>query len=208
MDEVARLILLLALAGGALTVLGGAFVWFLDEGRRIRRSLKKMLGCAPHALLIARGRGKGIGFDFGANTIAVTWDGGGWCLLYRLEELLGAELIVDGQVLARAHRGEARRPLDQLTGADELVRLRFVFDDPAYPDFDLDLWRPEDDDRRRALNAPEAVQEANRWIARMDSLLRRPLPRRATPAVAQPDREPDPDPDPAVAGEPAGEPIA
>lgn len=186
MDEVARLILLLALAGGALTVLGGACVWHLDEGRRIRRSLKKMLGCAPHALLIARGRGRGVGFDFAGGRMAVTWDMGGWCLLYRIDELVGAELIVDDQVTARAFRGEARKPLDSLAAAERRVRLRFVFDDVTYPDFELDLWLAEDQGRRRALTSAEAVQEGARWIARMESVLRRPVPRRA-PAVAQPE---------------------
>lgn len=184
MDEAARLILLLALAGGAITLLGGAFVWFLDEGRRIRRSLKKMLGAEPQALLIARGRGKGVGFDFSMGQVAVTWDCGGWCLLYRLDELMGAELVIDGQVAARAHRGEARRALDHMTGALDEVRLRFVFDDPAYPDFDLVLWTAADLGRRKAPTAAEAVQEANRWIARMESVLRRPVARRASPAVA------------------------
>lgn len=195
MDEVARLILLLAFTGGALTVLGAAFVWFLDEGRRMRRSLKKVLGGDPHALLLARGRGKAIGFDFAANTVAVTWDVGGWCLLYRVDELMGAELVLDGQVAARTHRGEPRRALDHLSGAQDHVRLRFVFDDPTYPDFDLDLWLAAADGRRKLPTAAEALQEGNRWIARMESLLRRPVPKRGVPvAVAKPAAEAQPPP--------------
>lgn len=199
MDEVGRLIVLMAIAGGAFTVLGGVFVWFLDEGRRIRRSLKKVLGADPHALLVARGRGKGIGFDFGSNSVAVTWDAGAWCLLYRVDELMGAELVVDGQVVARTHRGEARRALDQMAGAQDHARLRFVFDDPAYPDFMVDLWNAGGEDKRKTWTAAEAVQEGNRWIARMESLLRRPVPRRgaalspAQPAVAAPAPSPEPD---------------
>jgi len=185
MDEFARLIVLMAIAGGAFTVLGAVFVWFLDEGRRIRRSLKKVLRAEPHALLISRGRGKGIGFDFGANAVAVTWDAGAWCLEYRVDELMGAELVVDGQVVARTHRGEARRALDHLSGAQDHARLRFVFDDPTYPDFIIDLWNAPDADKRRAWTAAEAIQEGNRWIARMESLLRRPVPKRgAVLAVA------------------------
>jgi hypothetical protein len=45
-------------------------------------------------------------------------------------------------VTARTHRGEARRALDNLSGAKEHVRLRFVFDDLTYPDFALDLVHP------------------------------------------------------------------
>jgi len=188
MDEVGRLIVLMAIAGGAFTALGAAFLWFLDEGRRVRRSLKKVLGGEPHALLVARGTGKGVGFDFAANAVVVTWDQGGWCLKYRIEELMGAELIVDGQVTARTHRGEARRALDNLSGAKEHVRLRFVFDDLTYPDFALDLWRAASVAAKKGLSSAEALQEGARWIARMESLLRRPVPRRGTTMAAEPRR--------------------
>ncbi|MCW5760120.1 MAG: hypothetical protein KIS90_10170, partial [Phenylobacterium sp.] len=141
MDEAARLLTLLALAGGALTLVGAAFAWFLDETRRVRRTLAAGLnGAAPQPMLIARGRGAGIGFDLSAGTVGVAWDKGGWRLAYRLTELVGVELIVDRAVAARAFRGEARRALDQLAEPQERVRLRFVFDDPTHPDFALDLW--------------------------------------------------------------------
>jgi hypothetical protein len=185
MSEVVRLLLLLGLSAVALTVMGGGAVWFRDEARRIRRGLKHVLKTEPHALLVARGRRRGVGFDFTTCRMAVAWDAGAWCLIYRLDELVGAELIVDGQVVARVHRGEARRALDMLTGADKEVRLRLVFDDAAHPDFDLELWLPADEGRRGALSAPEAVQEANRWLARVEAMLRRPLPRReCAPAMA------------------------
>ncbi|MDB5416739.1 MAG: hypothetical protein JWP50_158 [Phenylobacterium sp.] len=184
MGEVLRLLLSLGLAAMALTLAGGGIIWSMDESRRVRRSLTRVLGEAPHALLIARGRGKGVGFNFTSNQIAVCWDAGGWCLIYRLEELIGAELAVDGQVLARVHRGESRRALDLLTGADTQVRLRLIFDDPRHPDFLMDLWLPEDDIRKNAMSAAEAVQEANRWIARVEAVLRRPTPRRDPPLVA------------------------
>lgn len=174
MDEVARLMTLLALAGGALTVLGGACVWFLDEGRRIQRTLTEGLGAIPQPMLVARGRGVGIGFDLTTNLVVVAWDRGGWRLTYRLDELVGVELIVDRQVAARAFRGEPRRALDQLADPEARVRLRFVFDDPAHPDFEMDLWLPQDQGRHGRLDADEALHEANRWMARMESLLRRP----------------------------------
>lgn len=186
MGEVLRLLLSLGLAAVALTLLGGGIIWSMDESRRVRRSLTRVLGEAPHAMLIARGRGKGVGFNFTSNQVAVCWDAGGWCLIYRLEELIGAELAVDGQVLARVHRGESRRALDQLTGADTQVRLRLIFDDARHPDFLMDLWLPEDEIRKGAMSAAEAVQEANRWIARVEAVLRRPMARRDPPLVAAP----------------------
>jgi hypothetical protein len=187
MDEVPRLLLMLVLAGAALTLLGALAVRLNDEARRVRRGLKKVLGADPHALIVARGRGRGAGFDFGTGRMAVAWDAGGWCLIYRIDEMVGAELVIDGQVAARAYRGEGRRALDVMGGAEKEVRLRLLFDDPKHPDFDLVLWVAADVARRGGLSAEDAVQEANRWIARTEALLRRPLPRReAAPVVAQP----------------------
>lgn len=188
MDEVARLLTLLALAGGALTLAGGAVAWFLEESRRIRRTLTEALGAVPQPLLIARGRGAGIGFDLAAGRVCVTWDKGAWRLDYALDELIGVELVVDRQVAARVFRGETRKPLDQLADPQERVRLRFIFDDPAHPDFHFDLWRPEDEGRRGRLDAAEALHEANRWMARMESLLRRPVAKPAAAAALAPVR--------------------
>ena len=207
MDEVARLLTLLALLGVALTLLGGACVWFLDESRRIRRSLTEALGVLPQPLLIARGRGMGIGFELTRNLVTVAWDRGSWLLNYRLDELMGLELIVDRQVAARAFRGEARRALDQLADPQERVQLRFVFDDPEHADFELDLWLPEDEGRRGRLQADEALREANRWMARIESLLRRPVAKPAPPvATAQPSPAPAPAPKAQPASPPASRP--
>jgi hypothetical protein len=206
MTEVGRLLISLALAGAGLTLLGAGVIWSLDETRRIRRSLTRVLGEAPHALAIARGRGKGVGFNFTTNQMAVTWEAGAWCLIYRLDELVGAELAVDGQVLARVYRGEPRRALDLMRGADTQVRLRLIFDEPRNPDFVLDLWLPEDETRKGAMSAAESIQEANRWIARVESLLRRPAPIRLPSAVAAPQPQARPAPPPVSRAVPAAEP--
>jgi hypothetical protein len=102
MDELARLLLLVGLAGVAVTLAGSAYIWFMDEARRLRRALKKVLGAAPDAAILALGRGTGAGFTFNTNLAAVAWDSGAWCLVYRIDELIGAEIIVDGTVVARA----------------------------------------------------------------------------------------------------------
>ena len=183
MDEMARLLTLLALGGGALTLVGGVFVWRLDETRRLRRSLTKVLGVEPQPMLTARGRGVGIGFDLATGVVAVAWDRGAWCLVYRIDEMMGVELVVDDKVAARVVRGEPRRPLDHLTEPQARVRLRFVFDDATHPDFDMDLWRPEDQGLPGRLSAETALQEANRWMARMEAVLRRPTAARPGPSA-------------------------
>lgn len=199
MGEVLRLFVSLGLASVALTLAGAGFIWSMDESRRLRRSLARVLGEPAHAELIAHGRGKAVGFNFLTNQMAVCWDAGGWCLVYRLEELIGAELAVDGQVLARVYRGEGRRALDIATGADTQVRLRLIFDDAAHPDFVMDLWLPQDETRKKAMSSAEAVQEANRWVARVEAVLRRPTPRRDAPLTVAPTFAPAPSPAPVVA---------
>jgi hypothetical protein len=187
MDEITRLLALLGVAGIVVTLLAGFARWYNDEGRKVRRGLKIILHGDTHGLLVARGRGRGIGFNFSSNQVAVAWDSGAWGLIYSLDELEGAEAIVDGQVVGRARRGESRRALDILGGAEQRVALRLIFDDPTHPDFVLDLWLPEDEGRGDELPPDEALAEANRWLARIEALLKRPgQARRPRAAVTPP----------------------
>lgn len=188
MTDMARLFLLLGIAGAAVTFLGSLAIWFLDEPRRIRRALRRVLSSEPEAMVLAGGRGRGAGFSFQTGLAAVAWDKGAWCLIYRIDELLGAELIVDGQVAARVYRGEPRRALDQRVSSADQITLRLIFDDPRNPDFDLDLWLNGDEARRDDWSPRLAIQEANSWLARCEAILRRPVAPRAAPVVATPPR--------------------
>lgn len=200
MNEAARLLLMLAIAGAGVTFLGSASLWFLDEDRRVRRALARVLKGVPEAVLVARGRGRGVGVSFETGLAAVAWDLGRWCLIYRIDELVGAELLIDGQVVARVFRGEPRRPLERVVGNAAQVTLRLIFDDPRNPDFDLDLWLSGDEARRETRSPADAVQEANSWLARAEAILRRPAaPRGPTPVVRQ---EPPPPPPPEDDDEP------
>jgi hypothetical protein len=192
MADLWQLLLALALGAAAFTLLGVAVIWSMDEKRRIRRGLKRVLGAPPHSLLIAPGRGRAVGCNFSTNHLAVCWDAGAWCLVFRMDELMGAELVVDGRVEARMHRGEERRALDRLSGGERQVRLRLIFADPRHPDFNLDLWLEADAHRRRRGSPAEWLQEANRWMALVEALLRRPVARRAAAAAEPPRQEPLP----------------
>src|SRR5262249_8858894 len=134
MDEITRLLALLGVSGVAVTLLAGFARWYGDEGRQGRRGPRIILGGDTPRLLVPRGRGRGVGFNFTSNQVAVAWDRGAWGLLYFLDELDGAEAIVDGQVVGRARRGESGRSVDILGGAEQRVALRLIFDDLAYPD--------------------------------------------------------------------------
>ena len=90
-----------------------------------------------------------------------------------------AALFIHLTVKQPKNFGEARRAIDTVA-AEQRVALRLVFDDPAHPDFTLDLWLPADAGRGDELPPGEAAEEANRWLARIEALLRRPIttPRR------------------------------
>jgi len=186
MHDLARLILLVALAGAALTFAASLLLWLFGESRAIRAALKRVLQSEPDAVILAEGRGRAAGFSFATGRCAVAWDGGRWCLIYRIDEVMGAELIIDGQVVARAFRGEPRRALDQVVSQASRVTLRLIFDDVHHPDFDLDLWVAGDETRRRRATPVDAVQEANRWMARAEAILRRPAPPVQQPAAPPP----------------------
>ena len=173
MIEFLRLSLLLVLAGSALTALAALFAWYAEEHRRLGRAFRRVLGAAPDAELVAHGQGRAAAFTLAGGAFAVAWDAGAWCLVYRLDELVGAELTIDGQVAARAFRGEPRRPLDHRPKDAQAVGLRLIFDDPHHPDFDLPLWPPSHHHRQGPDNAGQVIQEANRWLARVEAVLRR-----------------------------------
>ena len=193
MSELWRLMLLVTISASAVTFLGSAAIWFMDEDRRIRRALRHVLRGAPETVIVARGRGRGAGFNFSTNQAAVAWDSGAWCLVYRIDELMGAELLIDGRVVARAFRSEPRRALEQVVSSASQVTLRLIFDDPRHPDFELDLWLSGDEARREASSPAAAIQEANRWLARSEAVLRRPpAVAQAAPVVARPEPAPAP----------------
>lgn len=194
MSELWRLLLLVTLSASAVTCAGSAAIWFMDEDRRIRRALRHVLKGPPETVIVAKGRGRGAGFNFSTNQAAVAWDSGAWCLIYRIDELMGAELSVDGQVIGRVFRGEQRRAIDQVVQQAAQVTLKLIFDDPRHPDFELDLWLDSDQQRRETRSPADAIQEANRWLLRADAIVRRPLaPKAQTQAAVQarPSAEPE-----------------
>jgi len=172
MGEWLRLVAVVALSGAALTVAATVAARLMTEERRLLRVFRKGLGAAPDAYVIARGAGRGAALSLQTRRIATVWDGGRWRLDYSLDELIGAELELDGEIAARVVRGEERRRLDRSSAADREVLLRLLFDDPRHPDFELQLWpvRPRKTGEPRAR---AAVAEANRWLGRVEAVLRR-----------------------------------
>jgi hypothetical protein len=191
MHEALRTLLLLALAGCLVTVAGSGAAWWRDEERRLRRYLRRALGAAAESVIVAPGRGRAAGLSLERGLIAVLWDGGVKGLIYKLRQLMGAELILDDVVAARAHRGETRRALDHAPGAAHRVILRLVFDNPRDPDFELELWPPADPSKRERATVVEAIANGRRWISGVEAILRQT---ESTPAVrSAPDEEDEDD---------------
>lgn len=194
MTDFLRILLLLALAGAAVTVAASALAWWLEEDRRLNRLVRRCLGGPADALIIARGHNAAAAFSLHANQILVMRKGGAASLLYPLDGLVGAELIVDGLVAARAFRGEPRKALDAINPEARQVLLRLIFDNPRDPDFELVLW-PHGRHSRDHGGPADAIQEARTWLARAEAILRRPSRVQPAPPLVEDDALDDEDDD-------------
>ena len=140
MADVLRVILLVALAAAALTTCALVLNWWMEPVRRMRRALLRSLGAVPEAEALSPAEGRAAGLDFDGAQVAVLWNRGGSGLVYAFEEIEGGEIIVDGHVVARVRRGEARKALDLMAPDAEQVVLRLMFADARHPEFELALW--------------------------------------------------------------------
>src|ERR1700678_4275031 len=111
MSEWLRLVLLVGVGGVGVTLLAMGLARLTAEDQRLARTFRKGLQASPDAALIAHGSGRGVALSLAARRVVTAWDAGGWHMVYPLDELLGAELDLDGMVAARAMRGEPRRML-------------------------------------------------------------------------------------------------
>jgi hypothetical protein len=174
MNHALALTLLIGLAGAAVLAALAVGAWWFEPGHQVARLLRQGLAGEPDVLATAPARGQGAALAIDEQKLAVVRGPGDPGLVYDLDELIGAELIFDGAVAARAFRGEGRRPLDQISPDVSRVTLRFVFDDPHDPEFEFELYQPADAGRRDSRGPDAAVQLARRWFARLEAVLRRP----------------------------------
>jgi len=170
MAEALRVILLVSLAAAALTTAALTLNWWMEPERRMRRAMLKSLGVRPEAEAISAAEGRAAGLDFDAGQIAVLWDRGAHGLVYGFDEVEGAELIVDGHVVARVRRGEARKALDIMAPDAEQVTLRLLFADARYPEFELALWNAMSPGHTGS--PPEAMRLGRRWLSHLEALLK------------------------------------
>ncbi|MBX9574267.1 MAG: hypothetical protein K2X07_01350 [Caulobacteraceae bacterium] len=170
MGEAIRLFLLVALVAAAGTTGVLALAWWMEPERRMRRAMLKSLGAPAETEAYSAAEGRAAGLDFEGGQIAVLWDRGGSGLVYAFEEIEGGEVIVDGHVLARVRRGEARKSLDVLAPDAEQVVLRLMFADARHPEFELDLWNVTSPTQTGS--PAEALRLGRRWLSHLEALLR------------------------------------
>ncbi|ADL01963.1 hypothetical protein MMB232_02563 [Brevundimonas subvibrioides] len=170
MAEALRVILLVALAAAALTTAALTLNWWMEPERRLRRAMLKSLGALPEAEAISAAEGRAAGLDFDGGQVAVLWDRGAHGLVYAFDEVEGGELIVDGHVVARVRRGEARKALDVMAPDAEQVTLRLLFADARYPEFELALWNAMSPGHTGS--PPEAMRLGRRWLSHLEALLK------------------------------------
>jgi len=168
--EAIRLFLLVALVAAAGTTGVLALAWWMEPERRMRRAMLKSLGASAETEAYSAAEGRAAGLDFEGGQIAVLWDRGGSGLVYVFEEIEGGEVIVDGHVLARVRRGEARKSLDVLAPDAEQVVLRLMFADARHPEFELDLWNVTSPTQTGS--PAEALRLGRRWLSHLEALLR------------------------------------
>jgi hypothetical protein len=188
-----RLILLLAIAGAALAGIGAMLAQALDPQRRILRYLRQALGAEPQGALVDRSQGRGMAFNIEAAKVSVLWDGGRRGLIYRLEQLVGGEMMVDHRVIASVYRDAPPKRLEDIPASAHKISLRLVFDAPSDPEFELELW-PARHGRNPQYRSPaEATQAGRKWLASLEAILRKPKPRTLTkPAPLMPPDEDEP----------------
>jgi hypothetical protein len=187
MGDLAKIIVLLLGGAVVLMIAAAAAARWMRPERRVSRAVRRGLTAVADAEIVTAEAGAGLCLETGA--ISVAWDKGRWRLDYRLDELMGAEILIDDAIAARVFRGEARLPLERIASEAESVGVRLLFDDPLHPDFELGLWPAATGERRRASIAA-SVREANTWLARVEAIVRRPI---ATAPVIRADR-PSPPP--------------
>jgi len=170
MAEALRIILLLGLAAAALTTAALTLNWWMEPDRRLRRAMLKSLGRAAEVEAVSPLEGRAAGLDFEGGQVTVLWGRGAHGLVYGFEEVDGGEIIVDGHVVARIRRGEARKALDVMAPEAELVTLRLMFADARYPEFELALW---DASAPAQTGSPaEALRLGRRWLSHLEALLK------------------------------------
>lgn len=190
MAHAARILLYFLFAGIGLTLIASGLMWWFEATRRLNRALASSLGKTPDAIVYDLGGKKAAGLDFTAGDLAIMWDTGSHGLVFAFDEIEGAELIVDGRVVARAQKGEARRVLNETHSQASNVTLRLMFEDVETPEFELQLFGDVSHNPVHPKTPAEAVRLGRKWLSHVDAVIKR-MPASQTETTAYPKAEAD-----------------
>lgn len=177
MHQPGLLILWFTLGALAVTGLGGAVRWLSTPERVARRGLRSGLGGRPDLVLTAAD-GASAALRMETGRIAVRRSRRHAAEAFDQDDLVGAELVADGQVVARCWRGEPRRALDRTPETPTRLDLRLAFAQAVAAEVVLTAWNVDAD--RPETERAAAIEAARRWFAQMDAMVR--APRRETRA--------------------------
>ena len=98
MTEIFRTLLLIVLAGTAVTFVAIFASWWFEGTRRLQRALKRVLGGPPQGEALSPAQGRAVGLNFDTESLAILWNTGASGLVYGFHEIEGAELrVLPGQ---------------------------------------------------------------------------------------------------------------
>ncbi len=177
----------------------------MAEDQRLTRVFRQALETKPDAALIGHGSGCGVALSLASRRIVTVWDHRRLAHgPIRWRNCSAPSSTSTARVAARAMLGEPRRLLDRSSGAETEVRLRPTVRRAASSGLRTGLLWPAKAGRGAPTKPREAISEANRWIARVEALLRRSggalTLTQSPPAVAK--RVAPATPPPTAAGDP------
>ena len=195
------LVILSVAALAVLFVLYRIYESRVEEPRKLEDEIREALaGAKPDVESIEPVRKAAIAISYMSNKIVIVREFGKLpTRIYAISDLFGMEVFVDGRIFARVVRAGTAKPLD--TGSykaiDDIspqvndVTVRFIFDDPVHPEYQLILWRPDDALTPRAEGPRAAMVRAQKWFHHIEAILRRPIPNDIkTPPAFTPAPEP------------------
>ena len=180
------LVILSVAALAVLFILYRVYESRVEEPRKLEDEIREALaGAKPDVESIEPVRKAAIAISYATNKIVIVREFGKLpTRIYAISDLFGMEVFVDGRIFARVVRAGTAKPLD--TGSykaiDDIspqvndVTVRFVFDDPVHPEYQLVLWRPDDALTPRAEGPRAAMARAQKWFHHIEAILRRPTP--------------------------------
>lgn len=183
----------------------------VEKPRKLEDELKEALnGQKPDPVSIEPVRKAAVALHYPSDKFVLVREFGKLpTVTFPLSTILGLELMIDGKVIARVIRGGVHKMIDDTTPSGNEIKVRYIFDDPVFPSYELLLWHPTDGGTARSEGPRAAMDTARKWFYHIEAVMRHPkappsksdpMSSQVTPAslshVAAPISMPSPQPEP------------